>query len=145
MNEQTINYFFDTNYHLKYRRLKKRLKKTECPICFDETTICNTVIFDCKHICCVECFQKFAFTKRPPISLTCFFCRKNIDTIYLSELNKNKCFHIVNIHFYRNDYYFSRINGHHIFNKKIPFVILSSYSILILMFMISSFYHNLDK
>ena len=143
MNEQTINYFFDTNYHLKYRRLKKRLKKTECPICFDETTICNTVIFDCRHICCVECFQKFAFTKRPPISLTCFLCRKNIDTIYLSEINKNKCFHIVNIHFYRNDYYFSRINGHHIFNKKIPFIILSSF--LILMFMISSFYHNLDK
>ena len=145
MNEQTINYFFDTNYHLRYKRLKKRLKQTECPICFDETTICNTIIFDCTHFCCVECFQKFAFTKRPPISLTCFFCRKNIDTIYLSELNKNKCFHIVNIHFYRNDYYFSRINGHHIFNKKIPFVILSSYSILILMFMISSFYHNLDK
>ena len=145
MNEQTINYFFDTNYHLKYRRLKKRLKKTECPICFDETTICNTVIFDCKHICCVECFQKFAFTKRPPISLTCFFCRKNIDTIYLSELNKNKCFHIVNIHFYRNDYYFYRINGCSIFNKKIPFVIISSYSILILLFMISSFYHSLDK
>ena len=145
MNEQTINHFFDTNYHLRYKRLKKRLKQTECPICFDETTIYNTVIFDCTHFCCVECFQKIAFTKISQQSSKCFMCRKNIDIIYLSELNKNKCLYIVNKRFHKDDYYYYRINYYSIFNKKIPFVIISSYSILILLFMISSFYHSLDK
>jgi hypothetical protein len=57
-----------------------------CPICFEKLNLENTIINDCKHKICKNCFNYMYSKLNPYVTLQCCLCRRNINEIYLTKL-----------------------------------------------------------
>lgn len=58
-----------------------------CSICMEDTT--NIIIFNCKHVMCLNCLQTMYWTRGPNKNILCPFCRTEIEQKYQISSNTN--------------------------------------------------------